>query len=132
VEEHWYNHYFDKGYAMYDIKIGAKHSRNTRQRMAEIRHNNHKFDYSSEEFKHRMSEKTSGENNGMYNKKDGAAVNGRMVVAYDQEGNISHEFISVKVALQFLNVIGHTTLNRACRTGELYKGFHWKKEWINR
>lgn len=131
VEEHWYYYYFDQGLPMYDIKRGAKHSRNTKQRMANMRNNNN-FDYSSEQFKAKMSEKTSGENNGMFNKKDDEAVNGRMVVAYDDNNNIVKTFVSVKTALQSLNIKGHVGLNRACKSGEKYKGYYWKKEWINR
>lgn len=131
VEEYWYNYYCDKGSPMYDIKVGARHSKNTKQRMAEIRHET-SFDYSSSSFKDKISEKTSGENNGMFNKKDEEAVNGRMVVAYDEQGNVLHRFISVKVALKFLNIKGHISLNNACRSGRKYKGFYWKKEWVNR
>jgi group I intron endonuclease len=131
VEAYWYNFYFEKGFPMYDIKIGSKHSRNTKQRMAEIRHVSN-FDYSSDTFKTKISEKTSGENNGMFNKKDEEAVNGRMVIAYDDQGNTVHRFVSVKVALNFLNVKGHIGLNNACRNGQKYKGYYWKKEWVNR
>lgn len=131
VEEYWYSYYLAKGFPMYDIKVGSKHSKNTKQRMAQLREVS-TFDYSSEVFKSKMSEKTSGENNGMFNKKDEEAVNGRMVIAYDENGNVIHQFISVKVALKYLNLKGHISLNKACRTGEKYKGYYWKKEWVNR
>jgi len=131
VEEHWYNHYFDKGFPMYDIKKGAKHSKNTRQRLSQARQTNN-FDYSSDAFKSKMSEKTTGERNGMFGKKGEGAVNGRMVVAYDEQGETIHSFVSVGTALDFLKIKGHTGLNKACRTGEKYKGYYWKKEWIDR
>ena len=131
VEEYWYNYYLNKGEPMYEIKKGAKHSKNTRQRLAKARVKNG-FDYSSDEFKDTMSKATSGENNGMFNKKDENAVNGRIVVAYDKKGNVAHKFVSVKMALNFLGLKGHNGLNKACRTGEEYYGYFWKKEWINR
>lgn len=131
VEEYWTDYYFEQGYPMYNIKKGACHSENTKQRMSELRQHV-KFDYSSSQFKSKMSEKTSGENNGMYGKKGENAVNGRLVVAYDANENIIHTFTSVQNALRFLGIKGHSKLNEACRTGKLYKGFYWKKEWINR
>lgn len=131
VEEYWYYHFFDQGLPMYDIKRGAKHSKNTIQRMAEFRQNS-QFDYKSEIFKDKISEKTTGELNGMYGKKDEKAVNGRMVIAYDKKGEVMHEFNSVKIALKYIGVQGHIGLNNACKTGKEYKGYFWKKEWINR
>lgn len=131
VEEHWYKQLLDQGLPMYDIKQGSKHSPNTKQRLAELRQNRD-FDYSSDAFKSKLSVKTSGENNGMFGKKEDEALNGRLVIAYDEQGNAVHRFVSVKVALKFLNVKGHISLNNACRTGQKYKGYYWKKEWVNR
>lgn len=131
VEEHWYNYYLNSGEPMYEIKKGSKHSKNTKQRLAKARVSNG-FDYSSDEFKDTMSKATSGENNGMFNRKGENAVNGRIVVAYTEDGSVAHKFISVKMALDFLGLKGHNGLNKACRTGEEYYGYYWKKEWIDR
>lgn len=131
IEEHYWHKYNKEGYPLYDIKRGASHSKNTKQRLSQSRHENG-FDYSSEEFKVKMSLKTSGENNGMYGKNGEDAVNGRMVVAYDDNSSVVHRFPSVRVALEFLGIKGHTKLNEVCRTGAKYKGYFWKKEWINR
>lgn len=131
LEEYWFNYYFDNGFPMYDIKIGSKHSKNTRQRMAELREKRN-FDYDSPEFKVKISEKTSGENNGMFGRKNSDAVNGRMVIALDDKGDIIHEFVSVKTALQYIGIKGHIGLNNACKTGQKYKGYYWKKEWVKR
>lgn len=131
VEEYWTEHYRDSGYPMYNINSGARLSQNTKQRMTELRMQRD-FDFQSEQFKQKMSDVTRGENNGMYGRKGSDAVNGRMVVACDKEGNVKHEFISVQEALKFIGIKGHVGLNRACRTEELYHGYYWKKEWIDR
>lgn len=131
LEENWYNKLLNKGYPMYPIKAGAKHSINTKQRLMEIRTNS-KFDYKSEQFKEKMSEATSGSKNGMYGKKGKNAINGRMVVAYNDNSEIVHQFNSVGQALEFLGIKGHTGLIKACRLGKKYRGYYWKKEWIDR
>lgn len=129
-EYHWYKMH-EEGVLLYDIKRGASHSRNTRQKLARARQSNG-FDYSSDDFKDKMSKATRGKNNGMYGKKDDQALNGRIVIASDKQGNVVHTFPSVKLALAFIGIKGHSKLNEACRTGIEYKGFFWKKEWINR
>lgn len=131
IEEYHWRDMNRKGFPLYDIKRGASHSKNTRQRIAKARQENG-FNYSSEEFKVKMSLATSGENNGMFGRKDENAVNGRVVHALDKDGNVIHEFSSVKLALAFIGIKGHSKLNEACRTGKEYKGFFWKKEWIDR
>lgn len=131
VEEYWTEYYRGKGYPMYNINSGATLSKNTKQRLTELRRQR-EFDYQSEQFKQKMSEVTRGENNGMYGRKGENAVNGRMVIAYDENNNVQHKFISVQEALKFIGIKGHTGLNKACRTGELYHGYYWKKEWIDR
>lgn len=131
IEEHHWHSLNDSGVPLYDIKRGASHSKNTVQRLAYSRQNNG-FDYSSEEFKDKMSLATTGEKNGMYNMKDEDAVNGRAVYAMDENKKVVHSFPSVKVALKFLDIKGHSALNKACRTGQKYKNYYWKKEWIDR
>lgn len=131
IEEYHWHRLNSEGLPLYDIKRGASHSRNTIQRLVEARKASG-FDYSSKEFKDRMSLATSGENNGMFGKTDENAVNGRVVVALNEQGDVVHTFPSVKTALQFLGLKGHAKLNEACRTGKLYKEYYWKKEWIDR
>lgn len=131
IEEYWWDKLNDEGLALYDIKRGASHSKNTKQRLSQTRQENG-FNYSSEAFKAKMSLKTSGENNGMFGKSGKDALNGRIVSAYNKDGEVQHTFPSVRVALEFLGIKGHAHLNKVCRTGEEYRGYYWKKEWINR
>lgn len=135
IEEYWWNKLYKEGNCMYDIKRGATHSENTIQRIARLRNQEDKQEiYKTDEFKQKISEATSGENNGMFGKKDEEALNGRIVIAfYDKEHTkIYKTFPSVKVALIWLGIKGHTKLNQCCRTNELYHGYYWSKEWIDR
>lgn len=131
IEEALWHKLNEEGIALYDIKRGASHSKNTVQRLTQARQNNG-FDYSSEEFKDKMSQATRGEKNGMFNRKDEQAVNGRAVFALNDKEEVVHTFPSVKVALKFLGLKGHGMLVRACREGFKYKGYYWKKEWVDR
>jgi len=131
IEAYWTKKLLEEGNAMYNMKQGNTHTQNTKQRLSESRQASG-FDYSSNEFKDKMRLATSGINNGMYDKKDENAVNGRIVVALDDNGNVFKTFNSVKMATQFLNTKGHTALGKACRNNEKYKGYYWKKEWVNR
>ncbi|MEJ7218417.1 GIY-YIG nuclease family protein [Staphylococcus gallinarum] len=130
VENYYINYFYEKGYAVYNL-LGLKAPKSRIQRLAESRINN-KFDYQSESFKVKMSSVTSGQNNGMYGRKGKNALNGQPVWALDKDDNIIHSFISVREALNFLNIKGHTNLIKACKNGSLYKGYFWKKEWANR
>ncbi|WP_323705964.1 GIY-YIG nuclease family protein [Mammaliicoccus sciuri] len=127
LENYYINYYFDKGYALYNL-VGLKSPNSRRQKALELRMNNG-FDYTSEEFKYKMSKVTSGENNGMFGLKGSKAPNGQTVYALDEKQNIIHTFVSVREALKFLNIKGHSNLNKACKENTLYKGYYWKKEW---
>ena len=133
IEEYWFNKLLEEGNCLYDIKRGSKHSKNTKQRLSLLRQEREK-DYKTPEFKEKMSEATRGEKNGMFNKKDENAVNGRIIIAYkDKEmTEIAHTFPSLKMALNFLQLKGHTKLLKSCREKTLYYGFYWKKEWVER
>jgi group I intron endonuclease len=131
LEEYWWNKLYDIGIPMYDIKRGAHHSPNTIQRMAQIRLQNSDI-YSTEAYRAKLREASRGERNGNYNKKDEDALNGRLVLALNDKNEIIHKFVSVKMALKFLGLKGHKSLLDACRTGERYKGYYWKKEWTDR
>lgn len=120
---------------MYEIKMGNSHSDNTKQRLSRLRNEEKRSEtYHTEEFKDKISEKTSGELNGMWGKKDEEAINGRIVIAfYDKEHTqVFKRFVSVRTALQFLGIKGHVGLLKACRNNELYHGYYWRKEWIDR
>ena len=135
IEEHWYLKLYDEHYLMYDIKQGSKHSANTKQKLAELANKPERVAiYKEQEFKYKMSKKTSGELNGMYGKKGNNAVNGRMVIAYldKEKSQIFKIFPSVGEALKFLGVKGHTKLNEACKNNIEYYGYYWDKQWINR
>ena len=80
IEEYWWNKLHNEKYLMYDIKRGSSHSSNTKQRLSDFRNRNERTGiYKSEQFKEKISEKTSGVLNGMWDKKDEDAINGRMV-----------------------------------------------------
>lgn len=134
IEEYWWNKLFDEEFLMYDIKRGNALGENTKKRMSRLRNERDSSVYESEQFKQKVSEKTSGDNNGMFGRKDEDAINGRMVVAYrDKEHKeMKHQFPSVKTAMAFLNIKCHTALNKACRGNKLYHGYYWSKEWIDR
>ena len=134
IEEYWWNKLFEEEYLMYDIKRGNSHSHNTKQRIALKRKLKDKDKYNSEEFKYHVSVATSGDRNGMYGKKDEEAINGRIVVAYYDKVHtkIFNEFVSQKVALQYIKVNGHSGMNKACKENSLYHGYYWCKEWVNR
>ncbi len=127
IEEYWYNKFLKEGKSLYGSNHGASLGKNSKQRVAWARNNKNNFNYKSENFKIKLSEATRGEKNGMYGKKGEDAINGRIVVALDTEGNVIHTFTSVQNALKFLGLKGHSALNKACRNGTKYKGYYWKK-----
>ena len=135
IENHWYQKLSNEKNQMYEIKMGANHSTNTKQRLSFIRNSPENAQkYKTENFKNKISLATSGENNGMYGKNNDNAVNGRIVIAYyDKEcTKIFKIFNSVKMALKFLGIKGHAKLTQSCRTNAEYYNYYWKKEWINR
>lgn len=135
IEEYWWKKLYKENYLMYEIKMGNSHSKNTKQRIAIARNRQDRIDfYNSEEFKVKTGLKTSGELNGMWGKKDEQAINGRMICAFhDKEHTqVFKIFNSVKTALNYIGIKGHAGLLKACRGNELYHGYYWTKEWIDR
>lgn len=127
LEKHWINLYADKGIPLYNI-VGTDRNISRAQKIANRRLTN-SHSYESKEYIQKMSEATAGENNPMYGKRGSLAVNGQPVYAFDNTGKVQHEFVSVREALKFLKLKGHAGLMKACKTGEIYKGYYWKKEW---
>lgn len=130
IEKHWINEYLKNGFPMYNKMNNNSEKLNRAQKIAKARANND-FDYYSDEFKQKISAVTTGENNGMYGRTGKNAVNGQGVIAFDDNMNVVHEFVSVRHCLEFLGVKGHAQLNRACKNNTKYKGYYWKKQWKN-
>lgn len=86
----------------------------------------------TEESKKLMSEhskgKTSGVKNGMYGKSKNNAINGKKVYMYDKDYNLIKIFNAKTAVLDFLNMKGHTGLDKAIKNKTLYKGFYWSVE----
>lgn len=85
----------------------------------------------SEESKQKMSihskGKTAGEKNGMYGKSGDKALNGKRIEMYDENWNLIKTFNAKTAVLQFLNLKGHTQLDKAIKNQTLYKGYYWKQ-----
>lgn len=86
----------------------------------------------TEESKKLMSEhskgKTAGNKNGMYGKSKDQALNGKKVYMYDKDHNLVRVFNAKTAVLAFLNMKGHTGLDKAIKEKSLYKGFYWSVE----
>lgn len=86
----------------------------------------------TEESKKKMSEnskgKTSGNKNGMYGKSNENAINGKKVYMYDKEWNLIKVFVSKTEVLNFLNLKGHTGLDKAIKEKSIYKNYYWSVE----
>ena len=86
----------------------------------------------TEESKKLMSEhskgKTAGNKNGMYGKSKDQALNGKKVYMYDKDHNLVRIFNAKTAVLAFLNMKGHTGLDKAIKEKILYKGFYWSVE----
>lgn len=85
----------------------------------------------TEESKKKMSEnskgKTAGEKNGMYGMKGDKALNGKHIEMYDSNMNLIRIFNAKTAVLEFLNLKGHTSLDKAIKNNTLYKGYYWKQ-----
>ena len=51
---------------------------------------------------------------------------------YDKNFNLVKTFNTVGLALKFLNLKGHSQLNKAIKNKTLYKGFYWSKNIIEK
>ncbi len=80
--------------------------------------------------KKKMSEnskgKTSGDKNGMFGKSGENAINGKSLEMYDEDWNLIRIFNTKTLAMEFLGIKGHSSLNRAIKNGTLYKNHYWK------
>ena len=85
----------------------------------------------TEEAKKKMSEHskglTAGEKNGMYGKSKDKALNGKWIEMYDENHNYIKTFKAKTAVLDFLQMKGHTDLDKAIKNGTLYKGYYWKQ-----
>jgi len=105
VEAYWTKRAGRK-YALYNMKPGNEHVEATKKRLSEV---------------------TSGIHNPMYGKRCEDAVNGRRVQMCDDQGRVIKEFCSVKMAMEYLGLKGHSQLYDACKNGTKYKGYFWRK-----
>ncbi len=85
----------------------------------------------SAEAKNKMSEnslgKVAGNKNGMFGKTGDQAINGQEIKMYDENKNLVRTFQTVGKAKEFLNVVGHASLYKACKNNTMYKGYYWEK-----
>ena len=51
---------------------------------------------------------------------------------YNENFELVKKFNTVGLALEFLNLKGHTQLNNTIKNKTLYKGFYWSKEIIEK
>lgn len=72
--------------------------------------------------------KSKGKNNPMYNKKNENAINGKKVYMYNENFELIKIFNTISMALEFLNLKGHTQFNNAIKNKTLFKGYYWSKE----
>ena len=71
--------------------------------------------------------KNAGKKNGMYGKSGNQALNGKHIEMYDENWNLIQVFNAKTAVLQFLNMKGHTQLDKAIKNQTLYKGYYWKQ-----
>lgn len=91
----------------------------------------------TEKSKKKMSDNskglTSGKSNGMFGKKGCKAINGVHVYMYEDKSKIHliKEFISVREFQKYFGIIGHKGLDDAVRNNKIYKGYYWDKKRCN-
>lgn len=83
--------------------------------------------YRTAEYRQKMSIATSGDKNGNYGNIGELAKNGRHILMYDKDMNLIREFNTKRIALEFLNIKGHTALDRAIKQKTLYKDYYWEQ-----
>lgn len=142
IEQKWIEYYntFKDGYnaSPYGNTVFINHTEEFKNRQKNrMKINNPMF---NEESKNKMKQKLrshwtkekrdeqSNRLKGRPNKNKGKNTSGLKVYMCDSNGNILKEFISVRVALNYLGVRGHVSLYRAIKNKTLYKGHYWKKE----
>lgn len=105
-----------------------------RQKMSVLtsaEHNGMYGKHHSQEAKRKMSEnskgKVAGEKNGMYGKKGNAALNGKKIEMYDEQNMLIKIFNAKTAVLEFLDIKGHSQLDKAIKEKTLYKGYYWRQ-----
>lgn len=83
--------------------------------------------YRTEEYRKKMSEATSGEKNGNYGNVGEKAKNGKHIFMYDSNHILIKKFNTKRLALQFLKVKGHSSLDNAIKNKTLYKNYYWEQ-----
>lgn len=129
IEKYWTEKYLKDGYACYNSNLGSSMSKNTQQKLSELRKNSENTIYTTPEFAEKS--KRFGEQNGMYGKSGANALNGNIVIAKNADGTIFREFPSMTAVLEYLGIKGHVGVVKACRENTIYRGYYWEKEWRN-
>lgn len=91
----------------------------------QIEHTNYSA-YRTEEYRKKMSISTSGERNGNYGNVGEKAKNGKQVCMCDDNWNIIKIFNTKQLALEYLGIKGHSSLNDAIKNKRKYKNYYWK------
>lgn len=71
----------------------------------------------------KMKGKLIGDRNGMFGKKGCTAVNGKTIYMYDINFVLVKTFNTKQMALDFLNLKGHTQFNKALKEKTIFKGY---------
>ena len=69
--------------------------------------------------------RTAGELNGMYGKRDDAAVNGQHMCMRSADGKLLRVFATKTLAMRYLGIRGHSQFNRAVANRLMFKGYLW-------
>lgn len=163
---HKYNaHHSDEFYnisSSYTPNVWEDKTEEEKQTLIEaIREAHSKGTYQTEEFRQKMSQVTSGKNNGMYGKKHTKqskekmsknskglvsgefngmfgkkgdnAINGVHVYMYEDENKtkLLKEFVSVREFQKYFGITGHNGLDKAVKTNKVYRGYYWDKKRCN-
>ena len=113
-----------------NVMYGKHHANETIQK---IINNRDLSIYHTEEFKKKMSEnskgKSTGSANGNFGNKGDKAKNGKKCYCYlDEEHKILFkEFNTLDLALNFLNMKGHTGILKDIKNNKKYKGYYWSR-----
>lgn len=82
--------------------------------------------YRTSDYRKKMSIAVSGSKNGNYGNIGEKAKNGKQVCMCDNNWNIIKIFNTKKMALEFLNIKGHSGLNDAIKNKRKYRNYYWK------
>jgi group I intron endonuclease len=127
IEKYWTDTYAVES-KVYNVNSGSSMAEQQKEQLRSVNRQKDSV-FQTQSFLDKMSTVTSGENNGMFGKKGDKAPNGRHVFMYDMEWNLLREFNSVRGALDYLGIVGHTELVKACKSKTEYRGYYWTKQW---